>query len=283
MFKGMNSSGRMHATTGLAVSASAWGVLHNVQGGEKSRTRIPSKQPAGACCGVGAVGSSAVAGADKSARSVGVSTGDGADGTDSIVELGPSGTKYSIEVDAVTKLTSQFEKVMKAAGEFPHRWPDGPDEVAPFMAALATFYNAARGGNATYCRKNFTRWAIAALDMPTSLCMPGPDMFKDWTYKAVSEYLPDQKGFLTDHNDMLVRELRSKFGGESLAFWELSMWSCLLGGEQTETVISELWAHPPLAAAAWLREAELNESIDDWWPIQVPETLQEWLVAVDGA
>ena len=179
------------------------------------------------------------------------------------------------------KLASQFEKVMEATAAFPHGWPDSPEKVAPFMAALARFYDAARGGNAVYCRKNFTRWAIAALDMPTSLGMPGPDMFKDWTYKDISEYLPDQKGFLTDQNDMLVRDLGSKYGGGSLAFWELSMWSCLLGGQQHEALISELWAHPPLTAASWVRDAELNEGVDDWWPIQVPETLQEWCVATE--
>jgi hypothetical protein len=195
-----------------------------------------------------------------------------------LVRLGPAGTEYHLAHDGAAILQQKFTGLLSAASEFQVDWPANGADPRPFLEAVSSFYSTAKGSPNTlsYGCKHFSRWFVATLDQNS------PSGFDPLRYSDVEPYLPDEKEHMQDHfpavGETTITKLRQT---HPLAFWELSMWCCLLAAEpKVQPVMQRLLDKSPNGVLEQCREQEFErqKSADPLvvWPVQLPETLDEW-------
>jgi hypothetical protein len=317
MFQGMNVNRRVNATTGLAVHGGFWGILRNIEAEtrtvrrklvsdsavskkketlkkesavskkketlkKKKKDTVPQarifkfrKSAAEVledrCAGSTATKEEVVAGTVAEQA-----TGQAAELE--IIKLGPKGTEYTLAADATKVLTDNFAVVLHEAAIFQEPWPaeDPSADPRPFFTALGEFYARSRRGSVgTYGSQHFTRWFVAFLERRN------PSWLDSLTYSDVEMFLPDEKEQVIKHfSGLMTAPLSTTRQRTDLAFWELSMWSCLLSVDAAAPLVERLADVAPDAALEWRRcvlEAE-HLSDDSWtkWPLTVPSTLATW-------
>ena len=204
VFRGMNSSSRMHATTGLAVNGVAWGALASAS-----------------------AASASPAGSSRRKRTV--------------VSLGPAGTRY--EARRTPELHETIAHVMGAAATFvdglagSSAMPRDVAGVTNFLEELSLFYRRARGsrdGNrlAThgYNTKHFTRLILMVFQrVDPGVCDMAP-------HKMLAPFIPDEgKHIPASLAELSGAELANLF---NVGVAELPMWACL--ADKAEELVSKL-------------------------------------------
>ena len=193
IFRGMNSSKRMHATTGLAVNGVKWGAL-----------------------------------AAHSAVSAAGPEGD----TRTLVSLGVAGTLYEVrrtqELNATIEHIMDAAAMFVNGATGPSAMPRDAAEVINVLEALSQFYRRARGNRISkslathgYGCKHFTRIFL----MEFQRVNPGVcDMA---TYKDLAEFIPDEGKHVPESvAELTCGELANLF---DVGVGELPMWACLAG------------------------------------------------------
>ena len=244
VFRGMNSSSRMQATTGLAVNGVAWGALASAS--------AASASPAGS-----------------SRRGC----------TRTLVSLGPAGTQY--EVRRTPELHETIEHVMGAAANFvdgiagSSAMPRDVAGVTKLLKEFSLFYRRARGcrlatpmSTSGYCSKHFTRLFLMVFQrVDPGVCDLAP-------YKDLAEFMPDEgKHIPASIAEISCGELANLF---DVGVAELPMWACL--ADKAEELVSKLLVDGDVSrAVAWQRDREPLDCDGDEWPMTAPDTLEEWL------
>ena len=211
------------------------------------------------------------------------------------IKLGPLGTRYRLRPDAAAVLTEKFSDVLRHAGEFGETWPSSSGDPCPFLRAMGDFYIMARsscctavrdgGGkisNAKYGRANFVRWAVACLDQQS------PDVFSGVTYREIEAILPDEKDHVRRHFDFGDAQLATVRAIADMAFWEVSLWCCLLNAVPDAMLdITHLAGISPKFAVGWRRdrEYELHQAANRsrMWPLVLPNAFSAWHQATTDA
>ena len=317
MLRGMNVNKRMNAVSGVAVYGGIWGVLRNMDAAESLKSKpsaagsaASTPNAAGSAAArtkfalagsltARSAGSSAAskkavknaAGSAAARRPAGSSAASSkaaaaAPAAVQTVRLGPQGTRYSLAEDAASTLTERFDAVLLQAAQLAEPWPAEASDPRPFLAALADFYAKSRSSGSasrtpTYGCQRFTRWTIAYMEQVN------PSWFGDLDYRDVQSMLPDEKE-LVEANFDLSMPLASLRALSDLAFWEVSMWCCLLSDARAEPFVERMVGQhgvSPEVAMAWLRCREIVVQSDDWgtWPMVVPDTLRAWCEAPSPA
>ena len=240
IFRGMNSSKRMHATTGLAVNGVNWGAL-----------------------------------AAHSAVSAAGPEGD----TRTLVSLGVAGTLYEVrrtqELNATIEHIMDAAAMFVNGATGSSAMPRDAAEVINVLEALSQFYRRARGNRISkslathgYGCKHFTRIFL----MEFQRVNPGVcDMA---TYKDLAEFIPDEGKHVPESvAELTCGELANLF---DVGVGELPLWACLAG--TADELVAELLVKGDVSqVVTWQRDQGLLDCDGEEWPLTVPDTLQNWL------
>ena len=240
VFRGMNSSLRMHATTGLAVNGVAWGAL-----GPAPATAPSSRR---GC-------------------------------TRTIVTLGPAGTQYEVRrtpelhetIEHVMGAAATFVDGIAGSSAMPRDVAG----VTKLLKELSLFYRRARGcrlatpmSTSGYCSKHFTRLFLMVFQrVDPGVCDLAP-------YKDLAEFMPDEgKHIPASITEISCGELANLF---DVGVAELPMWTCL--ADKADELVAKLVVDGNVSkVVAWQRDREPLDCDGDEWPMTVPDTLEEWL------
>ena len=240
IFRGMNSSKRMHATTGLAVNGVNWGAL-----------------------------------AAHSAVSAAGPEGD----TRTLVSLGVAGTLYEVRrtpelnatIEHIMDAAAMFVNGVAGSSAMPR----DAAEVINVLEELSLFYRRARGNRigkslATqgYGCKHFTRIFLMAFQRVN------PGVCDMATYKDLAEFIPDEGKHVPESvAELTCGELANLF---DVGVGELPMWACLAG--TADELIAKLLVKGDVSqVVTWQRDQGLLDCDGEEWPMTVPDTLENWL------
>ena len=240
IFRGMNSSPRMHATTGLAVNGVTWGAL-----GPAPATAPSSRR---GC-------------------------------TRTLVSLGPAGTQYEVRrtpelhetIEHVMGAAATFVDGVAGSSAMPRDVAG----VTKLLKELSLFYRRARGcrlatpmSTSGYCSKHFTRLFLMVFQrVDPGVCDLAP-------YKDLAEFMPDEgKHIPASITEISCGELANLF---DVGVAELPMWTCL--ADKADELVAKLVVDGNVSkVVAWQRDREPLDCDGDAWPMTVPDTLEEWL------
>ena len=113
------------------------------------------------------------------------------------------------------------------------------------------------------------------------------DVFSGVKYRDVESLLPDEKEYVSRHFNFGDAPLTSVRAIADMAFWEVSLWCCLLGAiPDAMPDITHLAGISPKLAVEWrrTREHELRQAADRlrMWPLVLPDVLSAWHPATDA-